>query len=36
LGKPNEGKMINVGMVALDEGSYKGIYQNDPAVKLNS
>ena len=34
LGKPNEGRMINVGMVALDEGSYKGIYQNDPAVKL--
>jgi apolipoprotein N-acyltransferase len=34
LGKPNEDKMINVGMVALDEGSYKGIYQNDPAVKL--
>ncbi len=34
LGKPNEGRTINVGMVALDEGSYKGIYQNDPAVKL--
>jgi apolipoprotein N-acyltransferase len=34
LGKPNEGRMINVGMVALDEGSYKGIYQNDPSVKL--
>ena len=34
LGKPTEGKMINVGMIALDEASYKGIYQNDPAVKL--
>ncbi len=34
LGKPTEGKKLIVGMVALDEGSYKGIYQNDPAVKL--
>ena len=34
LGKPTEGKTLNVGMVALDERSYKGIYQNDPAVKL--
>ena len=34
LGKPTEGKTIHVGMVALDEGSYKGIYDKDPAVKL--
>ena len=34
LGKPSEGKTVNIGMVALDERSYKGIYQNDPAVKL--
>jgi apolipoprotein N-acyltransferase len=34
LGKPTEGKTFNVGMVALDEGSYKGIFKNDPAVKL--
>ena len=34
LGKPTEGNTLNVGMVALDEGSYKGIYQKDPAVKL--
>jgi apolipoprotein N-acyltransferase len=34
LGKPTEGRTINVGMVALDEGSYKGIYEKDPAVKL--
>jgi apolipoprotein N-acyltransferase len=34
LEKPSKGKTLNVGMVALDEGSYKGIYQNDPAVKL--
>jgi apolipoprotein N-acyltransferase len=34
LGKPTEGKTFNVGMVALDERSYKGIHQNNPAVKL--
>jgi apolipoprotein N-acyltransferase len=33
LGKPAGGNTLSVGMVALDEGSYKGIYQNDPAVK---
>jgi apolipoprotein N-acyltransferase len=34
LGKPASGREMKVGMVALDEVSYKGIYQNDPAVKL--
>jgi apolipoprotein N-acyltransferase len=34
LGKPTQGQRINVGMVALDEGSYKGIYEKDPAVKI--
>ena len=34
LGKASKGKTLNVGLVALDESSYKGIYQNDPAVKI--
>ncbi|HET7003398.1 MAG TPA: nitrilase-related carbon-nitrogen hydrolase [Puia sp.] len=34
LGKPTEGRTFNIGMVALDEGTYKGIYGKDPAVKL--
>jgi apolipoprotein N-acyltransferase len=34
LGKPTEGRMLNVGMVALDEGTYEGIYGKDSAVKL--
>ncbi len=34
LGKPGEGRTLNIGMVTLDESSYKGIYKNDPAIKL--
>jgi len=34
LGKSTGGKKIQIGMVALDEGAYKGIYAKDNAVKL--
>jgi apolipoprotein N-acyltransferase len=34
LGKPNEGSALNIGMVALDESLYKGIFQNNPAIRL--
>ena len=34
LGKQTAGKTLKLGMVALDESSYKGIYQQDPTVKL--
>jgi len=34
LAKPTGGKTYNIGMIALDEGTYKGIYGKDPAVKL--
>ena len=33
LGKRDSGYILKVGMVALDESSYKGIFQNDPVVK---
>jgi apolipoprotein N-acyltransferase len=34
LAKPESGKTIKVGMIALDEKNYKGIYQSDPVVKF--
>ncbi len=34
LGKSNEGSTLNIGMVALDEVSYKGIFHNTPGVRL--
>jgi apolipoprotein N-acyltransferase len=34
LRKPETGKTINLGLVAIDELSYKGVYQNKPEIKM--